>query len=196
MSSRQQWGTRGVTSNPMPEVSILANVAYALGVLQLDIVHRATIRAMLPEKGIQRPKTASGRLARSEAGHSQGYNRTSKLFSDALFKLERDGLIDRGEKLVRVVKRQALLDRALEIWEENAANGENDSEPSLRLANAVAALNREIADSRIELEGTKLLDLRRAELARMHVLLAAAPVPGNSHSGRGTVRHFPKGQVI
>ena len=82
--------------------SVKRQVAYALAVMDLEICHRSTIRALLPAGRTRRP-----------AGQRTSINVTSVKFKDALHDLEALGFIQRGQEFVRVVARQQLYDYAL-----------------------------------------------------------------------------------
>jgi hypothetical protein len=150
-------GTRGISDL----------VAIALCALDLNKVHRRTIAALMPEG--QRP------------------GQVQMAFRRALRRFDQYGWIVRGEHVVTVVNRPALLD-----WVKQGV----DFDP----ARAAALLRVHVATKDIERllldksEPARETELRRRELLALKRLMEQAP--GATPTGRGSVRLVPRGQVI
>lgn len=97
-------------------VGVARTVAYALAILGLDVVHRSTVRALLPA-GTTKPRGPASQ-ARVHLGERSGAskNRTSIAFGQALHEFETNGWLQRAGDVIHIRDRAALLDYALEAF--------------------------------------------------------------------------------
>lgn len=172
-----QEGHRG--SQPSPK----RQAAYALAIFPLEIVHRSTIRAMLPAGRI-RDAGMTGHLTALRNGGTGTSNVTSKKYQDALRLFDQQGWIERGKEFLRIRDRQALLDHALL---------DADSLPAHFLALSAAI---RMLQSQSDSGNPGFDEQRRQELLAVMELMKADNVAGSKHSGRGAVRFVPKGKAF
>lgn len=157
--------------------------AYALAALGLDVVNRATVRALLPPGRIRPPSDAARRRnsVKRKEGHTgspKRHNVVSTRFYDALKFFERQGWVQRGAQYVLVKDRAMLLDYALDGVREVP-------KALLRLDAAIEKITADLASSQ---------DIPPAAIEQAHREIAAiralmrSPVTGVNRSGRGAVR--------
>lgn len=158
--------------------------AYALAVFPLDIVHRRTIRAMLPVGQTGGVRSTNQRLRRSR-GNSAGHNRTSVHYQDALRKFARQNWIDRGQEFIRIRERGALLDFALHDLTTVPAH-------ALHLHAAIEAVRAELAK---EGQSAASVQQRRNELLAVQRLMNSA-IQGKKWSGKHSVEFINKGRAF
>lgn len=153
--------------------------AYALCLLDLDVVARSTIRALLGTGRVRRKHdVAYARdAARGQgAGHS-GKNVNSQRFQDALRQFERSGWIRRGQEYLLIIDRTALFEFAVH---------ELTLMPSklLDLEGAVQAAQADLTRPQIT---PSAIEQAHRELAALRRLMRA-PVSGANHTGQHSVR--------
>lgn len=158
--------------------------AYAISLMDLEVVGRATVRAMLGPGRVRRKSDVAywRDVGRGAASGRSGKNHTSVQFQGALKVFEDSGWIRRGERYVLVLDHRALLDYAVH---------ELDCMPSklLDLEAAVEAVHAvleqpQMTDEAIEQAHREIAALRR---------LMRAPFGGAGRSGRGSVRRVGPG---
>lgn len=153
-------------SDPLDELpGTRQQAAYALAVMDIEICHRSTIRAMLPAGTIRHlPNPAM----RRREGKNTHVNRVSNALQAALKSFEDDGWIQRGEEFVRILDRQKLYDFALRDYDE-LPEGFIDY-------NAAESLVRSEVDTAGSKHPRAWLEQRHRELERLRVLMESAPV--------------------
>jgi hypothetical protein len=161
-------------------------VAFALAVMGLPIVHRNTIRAMLPpgmivNYGLQQHLTRQAKATGVYGGG--GKNVTTKRFQTALWEFEREGWITRGEEFVLVNDRRMLLDYALDKITDPAPAHFVD------ITAAAARLRTEIEDARCR--PSSWTEQRRRELIVIKRLMEE-----DFGSGKGRVRLLPRSKPL
>ena len=159
--------------------------AYALAIFPLDVVHRATIRAMLPAGQTGSYRTSAQMRRKSLTGNRGSVNRTSVKFQDALRDFARLNWIDRGQQFLRIRERGALLDFAM-------ADLDQVPHQFICLDDAIAEVKRVIQQ---DIEPPPSVEQRRQELLALQRLMAAH-VGGVHWSGRGSVCFVNKGQAF
>lgn len=174
----------GVSDTPQ-RVGVPRRTAYALAVIGLDVVHRATIRAMLP-KGVRAGVGNRGRLTASLKGEKRSRNKTSEQYQDALRTFEARGWITRGREFLQVLDRQALFDNAVH-------NLTHVPQHFIDIENACRQVRGEIRAATER--SPQWLEQRRQELLRLQELMRA-PIYGQNRSGRRSVRFVPRGRSL
>ena len=165
-------------------VGIGRKVAYALAALNLDVIQRKTIRALLPA-GPRRDMGLESSIRSFRTGKQlQSYNLVSKHFGYNLRKYEDWGWITRGHILVAVHDRGALLDHAMHGLEQLPP----------RLLELQQAIDQIHADE-AEAADDRLIEQRRKELKAL-MRLMQAPVTGVNRSGTKSVRFVNRSRVI
>ena len=160
--------------------------AYALAIFPLDIVHRQTIRAMLPAGATTRYATSALRRRMDKGGGKGGArNRVSEAFQRALKHFDEENWIDRGREFVRIYDRGALLDWALRGLLEIP-------EHFISLDHVPAVIRVGLAEP--DLPSAKAAQ-RHRELRAVQELMKAS-VQGVHWSGRGSVRFVNKGKAL
>lgn len=198
-----------------PKWGVSHTLALAMTALDLDVVHRSTLRALLP-KGRVRPghdRTGlTGRAAgRNVIRRTQGLdaasrhlielglasdpttyttrtdssNTMSDAFQKALARFEREGWISRGTTFVLVRDRRALLD-----WATSSAPPEDFV---LDLAGAIQRINDDLAND-VSMT-VKAQEQRRQELLAIKRLMEQH-FGSRNWSGRGSVRFFPRSHTL
>lgn len=189
-------------------------LAAGITAIGLDVVHRGTLRALLPEgetklrgragrnpqgRNLAAVRRVNGLDAQSkhliELGQMVGYarnetsgksrNRMSERFKKALNYLEDRGWIARGTKFVMVRDRIALAD--------HATTADPPAGWALDLARSIEAI-------RVDLEnpsdaGVRELEHRRQELLAIQRLMEQG-FGTHNWSGRGSVRFLPRSRTI
>lgn len=193
----------GLEGGKPPSWGVTHTLSLALVALDLDVVSRATLRALLPtEPRRKRPNaTRTGVQIRGINGMGQGARRVVELglatdivperrltrapknkfsvnFQIALGRLEASGWISRGEKFILVRDRRGLLD-----W---ATSAELPEVIELSIQPAIDALLADEAKAWTE----KLLLQRDQELRALKRLMEGGL--GSHWSGRGSVRFVPR----
>lgn len=173
------------------DVGIDRRTAYALSALEIDVVQRSTVRALLPV-GATRRKTESAYNARRARGGEAGWsgpNSASRAFQKCLKRYEDWGWIRRGSVLIQILDRHALHAHALDGVQGNAGQAY-----WLDIERAVSEIN---AAQRAEDEMHQMVALveqRRLELRALQRLMEGRR--GDNWSGRGSVRLLPRGSTI
>jgi hypothetical protein len=126
------------------EMGIAQRTAYALAIWPDTIATRAAIRDLLPTGRIRDIGVTGHLNALSRSGSPGRKNTVSRKYSDALYRFDREGWVDRGRVLLRVKDRDALRCYAL--------NGYQDG--SLQLPAAAAALDTAVAQAATRREET------------------------------------------
>jgi len=179
--------TRGLQSTRITfSVTVGAMAAYAIGMLDMPVLHRRTVRALLPETGIIRPKNAGASVSRIAKGHGTGRNRTSEKLGKALWGWENAGFLQRGEEFLRILDSRALLDIGLRCYADAGIT------PNLEFDAAC----REVREGLRAPINAAYAEQRRLELLRIQRLMEEAPTQGANWSGRDSVRHLPHGSTI
>lgn len=92
-------------NRPGPQIITAYNMAH----MPIDIVHRATLRAMLPV-GVVRPYGPAKVRTLVKKGHAgSGRNITSDNYLRALYEFNQYGWIERGKLYVKICNRAALM---------------------------------------------------------------------------------------
>lgn len=194
-----------------PWWGVSQTVALALAALDLDVVHRATLRALLPAGRTRKPRRASSKPGAAslrrvngldagskyliERGMATGFapieqirnkskNQMSEKFQRALKGFEDRGWLVRGEEYVLVRNRRALLD-----WATAAACPDWLVFP---LGDAIDQINEDLKLARAMTP--KALEQRRQELLAIKRLMEEGF--GDNWSGRGSVRLVPKSRPL
>lgn len=159
--------------------------AYALAVFPLDVVHRKTIRAMLPRGRRKHPRETSNwtQFRRGEGRHTS--NAVSEEYQYALKRFAEAGWIDQGQTFLRIRDRGALLDYALDRLEEVP-------EYFIETDRVIELLEQELKRPKDEIPAWQQ---RERELLAIRELMKSA-VQGVHWSGRGSVRFIPKGKAL
>ena len=166
-------------------IGVRTRTAYALSVIGLPVVHRSTIRALLPP-GRVRDIGVTGHLRAKERGGTGRKNVVSGKFQDALAAFERDGWIIRGREFIAVKCPGDLLDYAM----EGVGSGE---QILLSIDVALDRIKSDLVD-----EGQlarSYVDQRHRELLALKRLMEQGFGSAN-WSGRGSVRLLPRGGVL
>lgn len=161
-------------------------VTYALAIWPLDVVSRATLRALLP-KGTTRPVGLRQQAKSSLKGEGwRTENHVSRKFQSRLWRLEQAGHISRGTQFVRILNRRALLDWALA---DIAADDNVQHDKFLLLEQAAQT----VADQLKHERDKRIKELRTKELAIIRQLMQPHTMNGRD-SRRRLVRH-ESGQI-
>lgn len=158
-------------------------LAYALTLIECDIVARATLRALLPGGPTRKPTQETLRLRYFEGNRkTSGGNKISIKFRDALYLFHREGWVTRGERYVAIRDRAALLNYATRaVWV--------DPVRLLRVDNAIAQVNWQIRSRELN---PAALEQAHKEIAALRKLMKGGTL-GASWSGRGSVRRVGPG---
>ncbi len=168
-------------------VGIARRTAYALSVFPLDIVHRQTIRMMLPPGGIRYKRSEANwlKIGLGDLNAKKSLNKASANFGAALKKFSDEGWIDRGREFLRIRERGDLLDYAVRDLAEMPDH-------FIELDRAIALLEQETTGSA---PAPQSAEQRRRELLAIQQLMKAQ-VQGVHWSGRGSIRFVPKGRAL
>jgi hypothetical protein len=145
--------------------------ACALAILNLNVVQRSTLRAMLPRGETKRRGPVSRERWHLGERKGAGKNKTSIAFGQALQEFERQGWVERTPEFVIVRDHQALLDYA---FERQPAAGRD----SLNVKGAIAAARndlRKVRDTADHDEIEQRHDEIRALLYLLHAPAAGLP---------------------
>lgn len=180
----------GGLSQGNSRLGVSIRTAYGLAVIGLPVVHRGTVRAMLPagqlrDYPLQQHLTRESKM--NPHGRSGRINVVSKNFQKALSDFDRDGWISRGEEFVLIRQPRMLLD-----FVGNWAQFDQLSF-LLDIRSAVAQVRQDMDIA--QAKPGKWVEQRRQELIALARLMDA-PVTGQNRSGKGAVRLIPKGRVI
>jgi hypothetical protein len=180
----------GHSSDP-PKWGVSQTIALALAALDLDVVHRSTLRAMLPTGATPLRKVRLGRVRGASTGRTPGLlgpkrkNNMSDKFQRALSLFEGSGWVVRGEQYVLIRNRRALLN-----W---AAASDPPDWLVLPLSSAIEAINRELTED--PEMNAKAVEQRRRELLALQRLMEEGFGSAN-WSGRSSVRFFPRSKTL
>jgi hypothetical protein len=194
-----------------PKWGVSHSIAYALAALNLDVVHRSTLRAMLPAGRIRggvrdtapavSRKVSTRRVNRMDSGSRRlidlgtatdfvptppkpkpkRTNVISEKFQDALLRFEREGWLSRGTEYVLVRDRRALFD-----WATSAVPTD-DIEIPLELA--IAQIDLDLQDA--ARMTTAAVEQRRRELIALKRLMEE-----DFGAGKGRVRLLPRSKPL
>lgn len=175
---------RGYVWQPSPDpvdpnhIGPARRTAYALALLDLEVVSRGTLRSLLPD-GVRRrlPEQTIRQHRERRVDPSRSVNRVTVKFQDALRDFDQQGWIRRGQKYVLVVERQALLDYALDGLRFMPKQ-------LLRVEVAIDRINEELQTAQLTAAAVEQAERER------HALMALMRngTPGAKWSGRGSVR--------
>lgn len=154
-------------------------VCYALAIWPTDVVSRATIRSLLPE-GKRRDVGIRQHLRKMQSGGTGRVNTVTHSFQNALAKLERDGMLQRGEEFILIRDRRALLDRAI----RDVKNPQHSR--FIEIARAADLIAEQLHDE----QRPRVRAQREAELRFIRSLMEA-PFGGSMRSGSRAVRIIP-----
>jgi hypothetical protein len=146
-------------------VGVGRTLAYALFVMNMELVQRSTVRNLLPT-GTTRPSGNGRAHARKAKGTSKGStNRTSERFLERLRTFERRGWISREGELIRILEPEALL---------SVAQGDVPGTPLplLAIREAIHEVRREQV-LRDRAAAATLVEQRRLELLALARLMQA-----------------------
>lgn len=181
----------GIWEEPTDRIGTGRRTAYALAIFPLDIVHRSTIRALLPigrmSEGTQQSRNKMARTGKSGRGR---INIESDKYRQTIRTLDRLGYIDRGREFLRIKDRGALLDHALMDLPRSTTRVE-----FVRIAEAVEIVKREVREAEQAELLPGLIEQRRRELVALQGLMRATP-GGDNWSGAGSVRFVPRGRAL
>lgn len=168
-------------------IGILRRVAFILGVFDLPIVHRSTVRALLPPGCLKRIGDVGHATRMGRGASPTKKNLVTKGFQDALREFEEFGWITRGSEFVKIHDHGALLDYAF----RDLSGRTPDVFPSLQ--GAVLAIEAELQQSHSR--NAAWVEQRRRELLRLKRLMESGFGSCN-WSGRGSVRLLPRGGLL
>lgn len=156
-------------------------VAWVLVMSGLDVIHRRTLRALLPPGTVKKDRSTSASLRRARDGKGVSVNQTSKKFQDGLAAFERSGWIRRGQEYVLVADRQGLTDYLAFTFDgRRIPQRLIDLQPSIDM----------LRDDALAPHGPnpEAQAQRYRELQALDRLMRQAPVAGANRSGAGSVR--------
>jgi hypothetical protein len=157
------------------------SVALMLAALDLDVVHRSTLRALLPAGRTRFLGTSASYVRHVERGHGSSVNVISKKFQRALWIFEDAGWIVRGEEYVLIRNRRGLLD-----W---AVKAEPPDWVRFPLEDAVRQVNRDLA-------AAQRLSPRAVEQRRRELLALKRLIDEDFGAGKGRVRLLPRSKPL
>ena len=143
--------------------SIARAVAYALVALELDVIQRSTVRALLPAGTTRRNGAGKAATRRAKGMTGGSANTVSEAFSKRLRIFEGKGWIVREGPLLRVIDRAALLRYVQRGYAETPL-------PLLAVAEAMREAQREEERQR-RAAVAELVEQRRLELLRLARLM-------------------------
>lgn len=161
-------------------------LALAMAMLDLRIVHRATLRALLPDgvrsRHASTMEVKAERIRRGERPEKTE-NNTSTRFQYALYRFEKLDLITRGQDFVLVKNPRGLFDWAMSVeWPERVV---------INVGDAIAEIERSL---RQDQSPAGVVEQRRQELIRLQALMEQGM--GDRWSGRGSVRFVPRSRTL
>lgn len=188
--------TRPWSRDDGPKWGASQTIALVLCLLDLDVVHRSTLRAFLPRGRVKRPKllstqvrglAGSGRTRFAQYPESGGNkeNVMSKKFQWALQRFHESGWITRGEEYVLVRDRRALMD-----W---ATASDIPDWVSLPLHQVVERINDDLRQQ--SCMTNKAVEQRRRELLAVQKLMTEG-FGSTNWSGTGAVRFIPRSRPL
>ena len=184
------WNNRGVdrgsNTGDRAIIGVRRMTAFALAAVDLDIVHRGTVRALLPSGRVKLAGPAAQRESIERYGRLATRNATSSAFKAALKQFEDNGWIVRGSEFVMVKDRESLR-------QYGCRDAVELPEKLLQLESAIDEVWRQINES--DGQSDKWVEQRRKEILALMALMNS-PVTGANRSGKGSVRFVPRGRVV